>query len=163
MICTALYSIDKSKYGETYDLDILEQWKTCVEMANCNSEKRNNSNNIFITINVAILAVISFSLDCKSLMLSVAGICICFLWIYTLNSYSKLSTVKYDIINEIEKELPLAPFSHEWEKLNDKNKYIKLTSIEKLIVILFIVLYLISIIVPVGNKILEMICECKRG
>ena len=127
----ALYSTDKTKYGDTYESVVLEQWKTCVEMANCNSEKRNNSNNIFITINVAILAVLSFSIEYKSLMLSLAGICICFLWIYTLNSYSKLSKAKYDIINEIEKQLPLSPFSHEWKKLNKNKKYIRLTSIEK--------------------------------
>lgn len=156
-----LYSNDKTTYGETYESVVLEQWKTCVEMANCNSEKRNNSNNIFITINVAILAVLSFSIDYKSLMLSLAGICICFLWIYTLNSYCKLSNVKYDIINEIEKQLPLSPFSYEWEKLNKNKKYIRLTSIEKIIPILFILLYLISIITPVIEKMFEIFCKCK--
>lgn len=159
----ALHTIEKTTYGEEYETIILEQWKTCVEMANCNSEKRNNSNNIFITINVAILAVISFSIEYKSLMLSLAGMCICFLWIYTLNSYSKLSTAKYDIINEIEKQLPLSPFSYEWEKLNNKKKYIKLTTIEKIIPILFIVLYSISILVPIGKKLLEIICNCRGG
>lgn len=132
-------------------------------MANCNSEKRNNSNNIFITINVALLAVISFSIEYKSLMLSLAGMCICFLWLYTLNSYSKLSTVKYDIINEIEKQLPLSPFLYEWEKLNNNKKYIRLTTIEKIIPILFIVLYLFSILVPIGKKLLEIICNCSGG
>lgn len=159
----ALYSTDKTKYGDAYDLVVLEQWKTCVEMANCNSEKRNNSNNIFITINVAILAVLSFSIEYKSLMLSLAGICICFLWIYTLNSYSKLSKAKYDIINEIEKQLPLSPFLHEWKKLNQDKKYIKLTSIEKVIPILFIALYFISIFIPVVKKLFEIFCQCKGG
>lgn len=159
----ALYSTDKTTYGEKYKPTVLEQWKTCVEMANCNSEKRNNSNNIFITINVAILAVISFSIEYKSLMLSLAGMCICFLWIHTLNSYNKLSTAKYDIINEIEKQLPLSPFSYEWEKLNNNKKYIRLTTIEKIIPILFIVLYSISILVPIGKKLLEIICNCRGG
>jgi hypothetical protein len=157
----ALYSTDKTIYGDTYEPAVLEQWKTCVEMANCNSEKRNNSNNIFITINVAILAVLGFSMEYKSLMLSLAGICICFLWIYTLNSYSKLSRVKYDIINEIEKQLPLSPFSHEWKKLNKNKKYIRLTSIEKVIPILFMILYLISFSIPIVKKLFEIFCECE--
>lgn len=140
---------------------LLEQWKTCVEMANSNSEKRNNSNNIFITINVAILAVISFSMEYKSLMLSLAGICICFLWIYTLKSYTNLSSAKYDIINQIEEKLPSYPFSYEWEMLGNNKKHIKLTTIEKIIPILFIVLYSFSIVVPIGNKLLEIICACK--
>lgn len=158
-----LFSIDKMEYGENYETAVLEQWKTCVEMANSNSEKRNNSNNIFITINVAILAVISFSIEYKSLLLSLAGLFICFLWIHTLNSYRKLSTTKYDIINEIEKQLPLAPLSYEWKKLNSNNKYLRLTTIEKFIPILFIVLYTISIIVPIGKWLLKIYCECKGG
>lgn len=159
----ALFSNEKATYGEEYESVVFEQWKTCVEMANCNSEKRNNSNNIFITINIAILAVISFSIEYKSLILSLAGMCICFLWLYTINSYSKLSTIKYAIINEIEKQLPLSPFLYEWEKLNNNKKYTRLTTIEKIIPILFIVLYLFSILVPISEKLLEIICNCSGG
>lgn len=154
-----LFSTDKIEKEEKQIL--LEQWKTCVEMANSNSEKRNNSNNIFITINVAILAVISFSMEYKSLMLSLAGICICILWIYTLKSYTNLSSAKYDIINKIEEKLPSYPFLYEWEMLSNNKKHFKLTTIEKIIPILFIALYSFSIVVPIGNKLLEIICACK--
>ena len=46
-----------------YSNIVLEQWKTYVEMANSNTEKRASANNIFITINLALLAVTPFSLD----------------------------------------------------------------------------------------------------
>ena len=45
-----LKSASYEKHEEVYDAVILEQWKACVEMANSNTEKRTNSNNIFITI-----------------------------------------------------------------------------------------------------------------
>lgn len=38
----ALESVSKEEYGETYASVVLEQWKTCVEMANSNTEKRTN-------------------------------------------------------------------------------------------------------------------------
>ena len=60
-----LKSVPRDKYSAGYDDVVLEQWKTCVEMANSNTEKRANTNNIFITINAALLAVISFSLEKK--------------------------------------------------------------------------------------------------
>ncbi len=142
---------------------ILEQWKTCVESANSITEKRNNSNNIFITINTALFAVITFSFDCKSILLSIIGILICILWICLISSYRKLNIVKYEIINEIEKELPLAPFTSEWEKLNIEQKYINLTTIEKILPCLFIILYSISIIYPVFKIILTFICPCMGG
>ncbi|WP_442857834.1 RipA family octameric membrane protein [Blautia sp. AM47-4] len=48
------------------------------------------------------------------------GVAICILWICTINSYRKLNSVKYEIINEMELKLPLAPFTVEWDRLNKK-------------------------------------------
>mgnify|MGYP000755623023 FL=1 len=89
-----LQSKSKKEFQGAYEETILEQWKTCVEMANSNTEKRNTANNVFITINSAILAIVTFSLDYKSILLSVIGIVICSLWIRTIRSYTQLSKVK---------------------------------------------------------------------
>lgn len=159
----ALESVSKEAFGEQYDAVILEQWKTCVEMANSNTEKRANSNNIFITINAALLAVISFSLDEKSIMLSAVGLVICISWLFSINNYKKLSSVKYNIVNEIEKKLPLMPFSHEWEELTKKKKYIGLTQIEKVLPWLFIILYGVSILLPLLRCLPTIGCTCQGG
>ena len=158
-----LESVSREHYGEKYDAAVLEQWKTCVEMANSNTEKRTNSNNIFITINAALLAVVSFSLDYKSIILSIVGIAVCVVWLYSIESYKKLSSVKYHIVNEIEMQLPLKPFVHEWEKLNNEKKYLGLTKIEKILPWLFILLYGISILWPVLKWAIERICTCQGG
>ena len=158
-----LESVSKEVYVDNYDSVLLEQWKTCVEMANSNTEKRTNSNNIFITINAALLAVVSFSLDYKSIILSVVGIAVCIVWLYSIENYKKLSSVKYHIVNEIEDRLPLAPFSYEWEKLNNEKKYIGLTRIEKVLPWLFAFLYVISILWPILKWIVAIVCTCKGG
>lgn len=143
-----LESISKEEYGEDYNSVVLEQWKTCVEMANNNTEKRVDSNNIFTTINAALFAVISFSLDYESITLSVVGIIVCIVWLYAIDNYKKLSSVKYHIVNEIERQLPLATFSYEWEKLNSEKQYIGLTKIERILPWIFTFLYGISILIP---------------
>lgn len=61
------------RYGEQYKDHLLEQWKTCVEMANCNSERRISTNNVYITINAAIIEIISFTFDYKRILLSIVG------------------------------------------------------------------------------------------
>ena len=127
-----------------YNATVLEQWKTCVDMANSNTEKRNTANNVYITINAAILALVTFKLDYKNLLLSTVGILICVLWIKSIQSYRKLSKVKYEIVNEIEKKLPLKPFTCEWEELK-KSGYIDLTKIEFVLPKAFIVLFAFSI------------------
>lgn len=158
-----LNSVPRKNYGEEYNSTVLEQWKTCVEMANYNTEKRVSSNNIFITINAALLAVISFSLDYKSIVLSVVGFAVCVVWLYSIKSYKNLSSVKYHIVNEIELLLPLKPFTYEWETLSKKNKYVGLTKIEKALPWLFISLYIISIFVPVFKWLPTIICTCNGG
>ena len=158
-----LENINKDSFTGDYENTILEQWKTCIAEANAISEKRNTTNNIFITINTALFAVITFSLDYKSIFLSVIGILICILWICAISSYKKLNSVKYEIINEIELMLPLVPFTVEWYRLNTKYEYVRLTKIEKFIPYMFIVLYAISILYPVLKGLISLICSCIGG
>lgn len=151
-----LFSGKRENFGEAYDSLILEQWKTCVEMANSNTEKRTNSNNLFITINSALFAVATFTLDYKSIILSVVGIVVCILWLNSIESYKKLSSVKYHIVNEIEGMLPLSPFTYEWDKLKNEQKYLGLTKIEKVLPWIFLALFSVSIVWPL----LKAVCDC---
>ena len=155
-----LNSVSSKNYKGQYDTTVLEQWKTCVEMANSNTEKRTNSNNIFITINAAMLTIVSFSLDYKSVILSIVGIAICVVWLYSIESYKTLSSVKYHIINEIEEKLPLKPFAYEWEKLKTERRYLGLTKIEKIMPWLFILLYITALLFPGVEWLHAIICHC---
>ena len=56
---------------------ILSQWQTCVEMANSVSQRRDAMNNIFITLNLAIVTAVSVTWDLKTLLILVAGISTC--------------------------------------------------------------------------------------
>ena len=158
-----LESIKKDEYGDGYNSAVMEQWKTCVEQANSNTEKRNNSNGLFITINTGLFAVITFTGDNKSFLLSVVGIVVCILWFNMIRSYQQLSRVKYDIVNEIEAKLPLAPFTHEWEKLKLEHDYVGLTKIEKASPRVFLFLYVVAIIWPLLKLIIPLICPCCGG
>jgi|GEM_PF-6476309 len=44
---------------------LLSQWQTCVEMANSVSQRRDSMNNLFVTLNIALLAANSFLWDMK--------------------------------------------------------------------------------------------------
>ena len=158
-----LKSVSRKGYGTQYNAALLEQWKTCVEMANSNTEKRTNSNNIFITINAALLSVVAFSLDYMSIIRSIVGIVVCVVWLYSIESYKKLSSVKYHIVNEIEVHLPLKPFTYEWEMLNCEKKYFGLTKIEKFLPWIFILLYVLAILLPILKWLHAVICTCQGG
>ena len=69
----------------------------------------------------------------------------------------------YDIINEIEKQLPLAPFTNEWERLRLEHNYVGLTKIEKFLPWLFLTLYAAAILWPLVKFLLTLLCTCIGG
>lgn len=127
---------------------VLTQWKTCVEMANSVSQRRDSMNKIFITINIAIVSAVSFVLNTKSLFLLCTGVAICILWILLIRNYKLLNTAKFNFINDIETQLPLDPFNVEWKYLK-KNNYIDTTNFEIALAFIFIISYFIAFIIIV--------------
>lgn len=131
---------------------ILAQWQTCVEMANSVSQRRDTMNNIFVTLNLAIIAAVSITWDLKSLFILAAGIVICIIWILFIRNYKLLNTEKFNVINDIEKKLPIKPFNDEWKKLKSNKKYRDSTKLENTLPIMFIVLYVVAIAAIVAIK-----------
>lgn len=131
---------------------ILVQWQTCVEMANLISQRRDTMNNIFVTLNIAIVTAVSITWDIKSLFILTIGIVVCIIWILSTRNFKLLNTEKFNVINDIEKKLPVKPFNDEWEKLKHNKKYKDNTKLEKTLPIMFIVLYVIAIIAIVTIK-----------
>lgn len=123
---------------------LLAQWQTCVEMANSISQRRDTMNNIFVTLNLAIMAAVSIVWEIKSILILLAGIVVCALWILFIRNYKLLNSAKFDVINEIEKELPFQPFCKEWEKLTNNKKYKDGTKLEMWLPRMFIALYVVA-------------------
>ena len=134
---------------------ILAQWQTCVEMANSISQRRDTMNNIFITLNLAILASISFMWEVKSIFVLIAGIIICVLWILFIRNYKLLNEEKFNVINELERKLPARPFMDEWKRLQKNKKYKDSTVLEKALPSMFMILYVVVIVVTIIIKICE--------
>lgn len=131
---------------------LVNQWQTCVDMANSVSQRRDNMNNIFITLNLAIIAAISITWDIKSLFILIVGITICILWILIIQNYKLLNTAKFNVINSIEEKLPSTPFKDEWQFLKNSKKYMDSTTLERILPITFIILYIVAIIAIIVLK-----------
>jgi hypothetical protein len=137
-----------------YQNHILEQYKIYVEMADRISARRNLSNGFFLTLNTLSLTAIGFLFEKVSIInpkwiifFPLAGvILICIIWWWLLKSYRDLNSAKYKVIGQLEKKLPSSPYwSAEWKELgegSDIKKYLPLTALEKIVPIVFGVVYL---------------------
>jgi hypothetical protein len=96
--------------------ELLEQYKLAVEMADRISARRGIANSFYFTVSSALLAA------SESLGLSLAagaGLVLAGAWWLQLQSYRTLNAAKWQVIGELEAQLPARPFGDEWTILKN--------------------------------------------
>lgn len=105
--------------NEKWHSHLLDQYKLYVEMADRISQRRTTANTYFLTVNSAILAFVGYltSKDSTGYMwlLALAGAMLTLFWYNIINSYRNLNTAKWQIVQDIEKRLPISPYDAEWD------------------------------------------------
>ena len=137
---------------ETKEQDIHAIWQTCVEMANAVSQRRDTMNNLFVTLNNAVIAAISWMWDIKTAFLCAAGLVICVVWLLYINNFKRLNSAKFKIINELEQKMGVSPFKDEWDVLQKTKRYIKGTTLERILPIAFAVGYIVVFVILMCTK-----------
>lgn len=132
-----------------------EQYKLFAESAEKVSDRRQSTNNYFLTLNSALLAftgyLTSISFRIWHIILALAGISICILWILNIKSFRTLNSAKFKLLHKMEERLPAKLFTDEWEYLDKGNKegYMGFSKIEQGIPIVFLILYIIIIVLMI--------------
>lgn len=149
-----LFNSTPQEYGGNYHAHFFEQYKMFVEGAEKISDRRQNANNYFITINAALVSFLGLSFQVKFLedlgwvkaLIAILGLVICIIFWFLLRSYKQLNSGKFKVIHKIEETLPLALYDYEWKILSEgKNKklYYPFSHIELLVPWTFGFIYVI--------------------
>lgn len=148
---TGLISQAPTQYGEKFQDHFLEQYKLYVESAQTVTERRLHSGNFFLAINSSLVAVFgvvlsSFGKHRWNAAIPLTGVLVSVLWHRIVKSYKDLNSIKFKVIEEMEKHLPAAPFRHEWQECGhgkDTTKYRLLTHSEQWVPIVFLIFYIV--------------------
>ncbi len=149
-----LFKPDSNEYGDKYIEYLLEQYKIYIVSAEKISDRRQKTNEFFLGLNTALVALLGFVVTKMSqvetisilILSSIAGMMMCYLWYRIIRSYDGLNGSKFKVIHAIEARLPLSLYDTEWEILgrgDDKKIYWPFTKIERWIPWIFIVIYVI--------------------
>ena len=128
---------------------LLEQYKLYVEMMDKVSERRGNANSLFITLHTVVLGIIGingFNVEKYWLLIVILGLILSYVWGYLLQSYKLLNKGKFEVIHEMEKELPMNMYAYEWEILDygkNRAKYWPISHLERIIPIVFAMVYIV--------------------
>lgn len=132
--------------------DVLAIWQTCVEMANGVSQRRDTMNNLFVTLNIAVIAAVSWMWDVKTVFLCVAGLVICVVWLLYINNFKRLNTAKFRVIYDLEERLGVTPFKDEWDILKKTKRYLEGTKLERILPIAFAFGYAVVFVILICTK-----------
>ena len=132
--------------------DVLAIWQTCVEMANGVSQRRDTMNNLFVTLNIAVIAAVSWMWDVKTVFLCVAGLVICVVWLLYINNFKRLNTAKFRVIYDLEERLGVTPFKDEWDILKKTKRYLEGTKLLRILPIAFALGYAVVFVILICTK-----------
>lgn len=135
-----------------YRAHYIEIYKLYVEMADRISSRRQSANSFFLSVNTAIIAVVSYIQLGLSKgengdfywLISLAGMALCYMWYRLIRSYKDLNSGKFKVVHSIEQNLPISPYDAEWESIGrGKNAklYLPFTRVEMVVPWIFFVLH----------------------
>lgn len=136
--------------NEKWHSHLLEQYKLYVEMADRISQRRTTANSYFLTVNSAILAFVGYlttgSTPDYMWLLALAGCLLTLFWYNVIISYRNLNSAKWQVVQDIEKRLPISPYDAEWDAVqrgNNPKLYRPISHIESWVPAVFLLLHLV--------------------
>lgn len=143
--------------------DLLELYKVAVEMADRVSARRGSANAFFVSVEVALVTVMSFFVSKQDqqptlgvLVVCLVGVLLSAVWWLQLRSYRDLNAAKFQAILSLEKGLVAHPFALEWDALKKdpvkswRSRYAELGTSERVVPWLFGLVY---VAVAVATKV----------
>ena len=129
---------------------VVDIYKVLIDMADKVSQRRQNANNFYLSVNTAITGAAAYlsaagTPTANIAIISVAGFVVCLLWKRNIDRYKDLNSGKFHVITEIEKALPIAAFTTEWEFLQrgeSKKLYRPFHVVEVLVPFIFAAVHL---------------------
>jgi hypothetical protein len=118
-----------------------------VEMADRVSARRATANAFFMTVNTALLALVSSGSLNMLWLVALAGIALSGTWWILLKSHRDLNAAKFGVITEMEKRLEAQVFDGEWKRLKEKRqegwrgRYAEFGAVERFVPLIFAMLY----------------------
>ena len=116
---------------------MFEPYALAVEMADRVSARRGGANQFFLTVQTSLLAAVGLADTTlervtwySALAAALTGCAISTVWWLQLRSYQRLNQAKFEVINDLERQLPAKLFTDEWTRLKRHEDSWRLTYIE---------------------------------
>jgi len=155
-----LLSVSEADYGDRYRDHCLAIYQGFIQSAEKISDRRHNANTFFLTVNTALLGITGYLQSAGAELLwlvALAGVVLSYTWFRLIKSYRSLNTAKFEVIHDIEQQLPFATYDAEWEKLKcgkDAAVHKPFSKVEATVPVIFATFHGVAFVVIVGTYLL---------
>lgn len=145
--------------------DLFEQYKLYVESAERNSDRRAVANRFMVAMNSIVFSAFLYGIlyfvksgqgisDSPIFLLVIFVFCtmgamFSLWWKKMIDSYASLNKAKFDVIEKLECQMPVAVYKHEWE-IAKSNKHQDITKWERCVTTTLMALYIIVFLFIAG-------------
>jgi hypothetical protein len=151
---TRLLRHTQQTYGDTFKADLFEQYKIYLGSTEKVSDRRVLANNCLLTVNAFLAALYGLFAGHSQnsawlVLLPVVGVLVSLVWYRIIASYRNLNAIKFQIIHELEQEMPAALYDYEWFKAEEgRGKTFRpLSHLELWLPRVFVLLYALFIVI----------------
>ena len=144
----------KESYGDSFCNHLLEQYKLYVASAEKISERRVSANNYLLSVNAFLVTLYGLLSASQykgywAMLVPIAGVLVSLTWHRIITSYRDLNSVKFQVIHELEQQLPAALYDYEWKKAEEGRgkRYHPLSHLERWVPIIFVSLYVTLLVI----------------
>src|SRR6266567_3262756 len=145
----SLLSVSSAEYGPLYHQHLFEQYKLYVDSADHISQRRSSTNSFLLTVNASLVTLYGLASHLRAsaawqLLVPISGLLVSLAWFSLVENYRSLNSVKFEVIHQLEKKLPVCLYRYEWKLLEEGQGkiYKPVTHIEQWIPLVFALLYL---------------------
>lgn len=138
----------------------LEIYKSYAASVYSFEDRAQVTSRLFVTLNLAVTSAIAYGFSNEALTmpkiafagLVVCAVLFCMVWWLTLRSITRHTTAKHEVLQEMENNFSLKPYTDEWhQKLNSGQGYLKTTTLHELFPLVFIATYTFLVIFHLTN------------
>lgn len=118
-----LFNKASSDWSPDEQRSVVDIYKMLVDVADKVSQRPQSANNFYLSVNTALIGASAYISSIgqpspsRVVAIAAAGALVSFLWIRNIQSYKDPNAGKFAVIEEIEKQLPISPYTAEWNHL----------------------------------------------
>lgn len=125
--------IDKPPDNHGTDATLVQIYYAYTEALSATENKRQIYSQIYLSLSIAVItAYYSFNNLPRPLVAAILLI-ISITWFFGISSYRTLAQAKFKVLHEMEKKLPYAPFTTEWEHVKRRRLRLRITDAERIV------------------------------